>query len=136
MNPITIEIIVMAEVSKAWDYWTLPEHIPHWAFASDDWEAVNLEQDLQVGGKFKTKMQAKDGSEGFDFSGSYTAVKRPELLEYTLEDGRHVKVEFTPVPDGTQILQTFDPEGENSIELQKAGWQAYLENFKKYIEQN
>ncbi len=135
MDPITVEIMVLVPPVKAWEVWTSPEHIPNWAFASDDWEAVNPESDLQVGGKFKTTMQAKDGSNGFDFSGSYTVVEEPEILEYVLDDGRKVRVEFTPVPDGTQILQTFDPENENDIEFQKQGWQAFLNNYKKYAEQ-
>lgn len=134
MSPITVEIMVLVPPVKAWEYWTSPEHIPGWSFASDDWEAASPENDVQVGGKFKTTMQAKDGSAGFDFSGSYTVVEEPELLEYVLDDGRKVRVEFTPVPDGTQILQTFDPEEENSIEFQKQGWQAFLNNYKKYVE--
>lgn len=134
MEPITIQAIVNAPIVRVWEYWTSPEHIPYWAFASDDWEAADPINNLEVGGTFKTTMQAKDGSEGFDFAGTYTAIEQPELIEYTLDDGRNVSVEFTPVPDGVQILQTFDPETENSPELQKQGWMAILNNFKKHVE--
>lgn len=133
-NAITVETIVNAPMEKVWAYWNKPEHITHWAFATDDWEAPAAENDLRVGGKFKTTMAAKDKSQSFDFGGIYTAVKEHELLEYTLGDARQVKVEFTQVPEGVKIVETFDPENENSKEMQKNGWQAILDNFKKYTE--
>lgn len=136
MDTITIETIVNAPIDKVWKYWTEPEHITHWAFASDEWEAFEPTNDLKVGGIFKTTMRAKDLSQGFDFAGTYSIVEEPELIEYSLEDGRQVRIEFTPVPDGVQILQSFDPEKENDPEYQKQGWVAILNNFKGYTERN
>ncbi len=134
MDPITIKVTVEAPLEKVWEYWTEPDHITRWAFASDDWEAVNPTNDLTIGGRFTTTMQAKDGSQGFDFSGAYTAVQPLERLEYNLDDGRHVRIEFDEVPEGVDIIQSFDPESENDLEFQKDGWQAFLENFKKHVE--
>lgn len=133
---ITVKTIVNAPLEKVWQYWNEPEHIAQWAFASDDWEAINPENDLQVGGKFKTTMAAKDGSSSFDFEGVYTAVQPNELIEYEMSDGRRVKVEFTPVPEGIKITETFDPETENTEEVQRNGWQAILDNFKRHAELN
>ena len=145
MEPITVETIVNAPMAKVWKYWNEPEHITGWAFASDDWEAPAAENDLRAGGKFKTRMQAKDGSGGFDFTGTYTEVKEHELIEYDMDDpegqangadGRHVRVEFAEVLDGVRVTETFDPESENSEEMQRSGWQAILDSFKKYTEDN
>jgi uncharacterized protein YndB with AHSA1/START domain len=133
-NPITVETIVNAPISKVWDGWNNPEHITKWAFASDDWEAPHAENDLRTGGKFTTTMAAKDKSTSFDFSGVYSEVKEHELIEYDMEDGRHVKVEFTELPEGVKVVETFDPENENSEEMQRNGWQSILDNFKKYAE--
>jgi uncharacterized protein YndB with AHSA1/START domain len=134
-NSITVEITVNAPLSKVWEYWNSPEHITKWAFASDDWEAPEAENDLKVDGKFKTTMAAKDGSASFDFIGTYTVVKENELIEYDMDgDNRHVRVMFEETPDGVKITETFDPENENPIDVQRQGWQSILENFKKYIE--
>jgi uncharacterized protein YndB with AHSA1/START domain len=133
-NPITVQTVVNAPVEKVWECWNKPEHIPGWAFAQDDWEASGVENDVRVGGKFKTVMSAKDKSVSFDFTGTYTAVKEHELIEYDMTDGRHVKVEFAQLPEGVKVVETFDPESENSEELQRGGWQAILDNFKKYVE--
>lgn len=133
-NPITVETTVKAPLSKVWECWNKPEHIVNWAFASDDWEAPGAENDLRTGGKFKTTMAAKDKSTSFDFAGVYTVVKEPEHIEYDMSDGRHVKVEFAELPDSVKVTETFDPENENSEELQRSGWQAILDNFKKYVE--
>src|SRR5436190_8811074 len=103
-NPITIETVINAPMSKIWDYWNKPEHIMHWAFASDDWEAPAAENDLRVGGKFKTTMAAKDKSTSFDFAGTYTAVKENELIEFDFGD-RHAKVEFIELPEGVKITE-------------------------------
>lgn len=135
-NPITIQTIINAPISKVWECWNKPEHITQWAFASDDWEAPAAENDLRTGGKFKTVMAAKDKSTSFDFTGTYSSVKEHESIEYDMTDGRHVKVEFTEVPEGTKIVETFDPENENTEELQRRGWQAILNNFKNYTEKN
>jgi len=134
MQPITVETIVNAPMEKVWECWNEPKHIGGWAFASDDWEAEGLENDLTVGGKFKTRMGAKDKSASFDFTGTYSAVKENELIEYNMDDGRHVKIEFKTIPEGVQITETFDPENENSEEKQRSGWQAILDNFKLYTE--
>jgi uncharacterized protein YndB with AHSA1/START domain len=133
-NPITVETIVNAPVEKVWECWNKPEHITGWAFASDDWEAPAAENDLRTGGKFKTVMAAKDKSSSFDFEGTYSTVKKHELIEYDMSDGRHVKVEFAGTPEGVRVTETFDPENENSEEMQRSGWQAILDNFKKYVE--
>lgn len=137
-NAITVETIVKAPVHKVWEYWNKPEHITHWAFASDDWEAPFAENDLRPGGRFKTTMAAKDKSASFDLTGTYTAIKEHELIEYDMDgdDHRHVKVEFKEVPEGVKITVTFDPENENPIEMQRGGWQAISNNFKKYTESN
>lgn len=135
-NAITIESVVNAPVSKVWEFWNNPEHITKWAFASDDWEAPHAENDLRVGGKFTTRMSAKDGSEGFDFTGKYSTVNEQDLIEYEMSDGRQVKIKFEETPQGTRITETFDPENENPLEMQKQGWQAILNNFKKYVEEN
>ncbi len=134
LNPITIETVVNAPLPRVWDAWNKPEHIVNWAFASDDWEASDVENDLRVGGTFKTVMGAKDKSASFDFTGIYTVVNNNELIEYNMDDGRHVKIEFINMPNGVKIIDTFDPETENTEELQRSGWQAILDNFKNYTE--
>lgn len=133
-EPISVETIVEAPIAKVWECWTRPEHITGWAFASNDWEAPEAENDLRVGGKFKTVMAAKDKSAAFDFKGTYKSVKEKELIEFDIEDGRHVKVEFTSSPGGVKVTETFDPENVYSLEMQRSGWQAILDNFKKYVE--
>jgi uncharacterized protein YndB with AHSA1/START domain len=135
LNAITIQTIVNSPITKVWEYWNKPDHIMKWAFASDDWEAPESENDLRVGGNFKTVMAAKDKSTSFDFEGTYTEVKEHELIEYDFGN-RHVKIEFIQLLEGVKIIETFDPENENSEELQRNGWQAILDNFKKYIESN
>lgn len=131
---ITIEATIHAPVERVWEAWNGPEHIVRWAFASDDWEAPHAENDLQVGGRFKTTMAAVDGSASFDFTGAYTVVNRHARIEYDIDDGRHVAIEFCQVPGGVRVVQTFGAESENPLELQRAGWQAILDNFKQYVE--
>ena len=131
---ITVQTTINAPIARVWDCWNKPDHITGWAFASNDWEAPNAENDLRVGGKFKTAMAAKDKSAGFDFTGTYTAVKLNELIEYDIDDGRHVRVEFMPTPNGTRVTETFDPDREYPQEMQRSGWQAILDNFKKHVE--
>jgi uncharacterized protein YndB with AHSA1/START domain len=133
-NPITIEAVVSAPIEKVWACWNEPIHITRWAFASDDWEAPAAENDLRVGGKFKTVMAAKDKSAGFDFTGTYTNIELHTVIEYDMDDGRHVKTEFFETSEGVKIISTFDPENENPEEVQREGWQAILNNFKKYTE--
>ncbi len=133
-TPITVQVHVNASLSTVWQCWSEPEHIPGWAFASDDWHAPEAENDLRVGGQFRTTMAAKDGSARFDFAGTYTEVKEHELIAYEMDDGRNVRVTFEDTPEGVTITETFDPEHENPAETQRAGWQAILDNFKKYVE--
>ena len=131
---ITLENIINAPVEKVWEYWTKPEHITQWSFASDDWHTPHAENDLRAGGKFSSRMEAKDGSMGFDFGGVNDVVTPNEYLEYTIGDGRKVKVYFKRDGDKTTVTETFEAEDTNPVEMQKAGWQALLDNFKKYAE--
>lgn len=131
---ITVETLVNAPVEKAWKAFSEPEHIRQWAFASDDWHAPYAENDLRKDGKFKTTMAAKDGSFSFDFEGVYTSVVPNKSFEYVIADGRTVKVDFLQEANGTRIKETFDPENENPIDMQRAGWQAILENYRKHVE--
>ncbi|MEO6254324.1 MAG: SRPBCC domain-containing protein [Ferruginibacter sp.] len=133
-NKVTVEATVKAAVEKVWEFWSSPEHITQWCNASDDWHTPRAENELWVGGRFLTRMESKDGSMGFDFNGVYNNVKTNELIEYTIEGGRKVKIIFKGSGNETRVTETFDPENENSIELQRGGWQAILDNFKKYTE--
>jgi uncharacterized protein YndB with AHSA1/START domain len=137
-NPttITVQNTVNAPVEKVWQFWNAPGHITKWNHASDDWHSPSAENDLRIGGKLSARMEAKDGSFGFDFWGIYDTVKENELIEYTLGDGRKVSVHFTGNGNTTKIVETFEAEGTNPIEMQKGGWQAILDNFKKYVEAN
>ena len=131
---ITIETTVQAPVDKVWQYWSAPEHITKWNNASPDWHSPHSENDLRIGGKFSTRMEAKDGSMGFDFGGVYDDVRQNELIEYTMGDGRRVSVKFSGSGNETKIVETFEAEETNSIEMQRGGWQSILDNFKKYTE--
>lgn len=133
---ITIEATVNAPVEKVWKYWTTPEHIMKWNNASDDWHTPKAENDLRVGGKFLSRMEAKDGSFGFDFGGTYEEVKTNEVIAYKLGDERKVRTTFKGEGNQTKIISTFDAETQNPIEMQRGGWQAILNNFKKYTEAN
>ncbi|MFE5320680.1 SRPBCC family protein [Paenibacillus sp. NPDC056579] len=135
-NPVTItvETIVHKPVESVWKYWTEPQHIMQWNNASDDWHTPHAENDLRVGGKFVSRMEAKDGSFGFDFGGVYDEVSINESIAYSLGDGRKVKVSFIRQDNDTKIVETFDAEETNAVEMQQAGWQAILDNFKKYAE--
>ena len=131
---ITVEATVKAPVEKTWKLWTLPEHITKWNNASDDWHTPRAENDLRAGGKFLARMEAKDGSFGFDFGGVYDQVVTNELIAYTLGDGRKVKLTFTANGKETTVVEAFEAENENPVEMQKEGWQSILNNFKKYAE--
>jgi uncharacterized protein YndB with AHSA1/START domain len=133
---ITVENTVNAPVEKVWQYWTIPEHVIRWNAASNDWHTTSGQNDLRVGGAFTFRMEAKDGSFGFDFGGIYDEVKMNEYIEYTMGDGRKVKVYFTPKGNETEVKENFEAESMNSVEMQKEGWQAILDNFKKYTETN
>ena len=133
---ITVENTVNAPVEKVWEYWTKPEHITQWNNASDDWHTPWAKADLREGGSFSARMEAKDGSMGFEFGGVYDVLRNNEYIEYTLGDGRKVKVNFTPGGNTTKVVESFEAESSNPIEMQKGGWQAILDNFKKYTEAN
>jgi uncharacterized protein YndB with AHSA1/START domain len=131
---VTVEATVHTPVERVWKYWTEPEHITKWSSPSEDWHTPFAENDLRAGGKFLSRMEAKDGSFGFDFSGVYDEVRINESISYTLDDGRKVSITFISQENETKIIQTFEPENTNPIEFQKGGWQAILDNFKKYSE--
>lgn len=131
---ITVETIINAPVEKVWKNWTDPKDIVQWAFASDDWHAPYADNDVRVDGTFKTTMAAKDGSFSFDFGGVYTKVEPYKTLDYTIGDGRRVWISFESQGDKTKVIETFEAEQMNSIEMQKGGWQAIMENFRKHVE--
>jgi uncharacterized protein YndB with AHSA1/START domain len=131
---ITVEATVNAPVATVWQCWTEPKHIVNWNNASDDWHTTEATNDLKIGGKFSSIMAAKDGSFSFDFWGIYDAIETHKLLAYTLGDGRDVTISFSKNGNLTTVTEVFEPEDENTIELQKGGWQAILDNFKKYVE--
>ncbi len=133
---ITIQADISADTKKVWYYYMLPEHITKWNFASPDWHCPNAENDIRVGGKYSARMEAKDGSWGFDFEAIYDAVVEYKNFIYTMPDGRMVTVDFENNGDKTRVVVTFDAETENSEDLQRNGWQAILDNFKKYVENN
>jgi uncharacterized protein YndB with AHSA1/START domain len=133
-NTITVAVTVNAPLSKTWETWTSPEHIVNWNNASSDWHTPFAENDLVEGGRFKSTMAAKDGSMSFDFEGTYTKVEVHQLIEYTLDDKREVKITFESLGDSTRVTESFDAESSHSTEMQKDGWQAILDNFKAYTE--
>lgn len=133
-TPITVSADINAPVERVWECYNTPEHITQWNFASDDWHCPSAENDLKVGGKLSSRMEAKDGSAGFDFGGTYTEVVENEKVAFDMDDGRKVEVVFAPENGSVKVNVTFDPEEENSRELQQQGWQAILDNFKKYVE--
>src|SRR5689334_3020371 len=123
-SAITVETTVNASIEKVWKYWTEPTHIKKWNNASPDWHTPHAENDLRTGGKFLSRMEAKDGSFGFDFGGVYDNVKTHELIEYTMGDGRKVKITFSGNASKTKVVETFEAETQNSLEMQRGGWQA------------
>lgn len=133
---VTVEAVIQAPMEKVWSRWTEPEHITKWNQASEDWHAPKAENDLRAGGKFLTRMEAKDGSMGFDFEGVYDEVKLHELILYTIGDGRRVEITFADQGGATKVVETFDAEGTHPVEFQQAGWQSILDNFKKYTEES
>ena len=130
---VTIETIVKAPIAKVWAAWTTPDDIKQWNAASDDWHTTQASVDLREGGAFSSRMEAKDGSFGFDFAGIYTKVVPNELLEFTFGD-RAAKVEFLNGENGVLVRETFDAETEHPIEMQRQGWQSILNNFAKHVE--
>lgn len=130
---ITVETVVHAPIARVWQAYTTPEDIVQWNAASDDWHTTKATVDLRVGGAFSSRMEAKDGSFGFDFAGTYTNVITNSLLEYDFGD-RRACVEFAETPDGVSVKVSFDAEKTHSVEQQQAGWQAILNHFKRYAE--
>jgi uncharacterized protein YndB with AHSA1/START domain len=130
---ITVETVVNADLEQVWDAWNNPADINRWNSAQDDWHTTRSTVDLREGGKFAARMEAKDGSEGFDFEGTYTRIRPRQSIEYRMSDGREVKVEFAERADGVVVKETFDTESENPPELQREGWQSILNNFSRYV---
>lgn len=133
-STVTVKVTIKASVEKVWNTWSNPVHIIHWNAASDDWYTPNAENHLQVGGRFLWRMEARNGSVGFDFSGEYTKIDQHKHIEYILDDGRKVQIEFVSKGNETTVTETFEAEQINPIELQQAGWQAILNSFKIYVE--
>ena len=131
---ISVQAKINAPIEAVWKYWTSPEDIVKWNNASDAWHTPYAENDLRNGGKFRSRMEARDGSSGFDFEGEYKNIIDRELIEYTIADGRIVKVVFSAEGRKTKIIETFEAENTNPIEMQRAGWQSILDNFKRYAE--
>ncbi len=131
---ITVTTTIETSIEKVWDAWTNPTHITQWCQASDDWHAPYADNDVRVDGTFKTTMAAKDGSFSFDLEGVYTKVELHKYIAYTLTDGRNVEITFTNEDGSVNIIESFDPESQNSHELQQQGWQMILNNFKKHVE--
>ncbi|WP_438444409.1 SRPBCC family protein [Gorillibacterium sp. sgz5001074] len=133
---VTVQAIIQAPVEKVWRYWSEPAHITKWNQASETWHSPRAENDLRMGGKFLTRMEAKDGSMGFDFGGVYDEVKHHEQISYTMGDGRKVEITFIDQGENTKVMESFDAESTHSVEMQQAGWQAIMDNFKRYTEEN
>ncbi|MDB5194495.1 MAG: polyketide cyclase [Parcubacteria group bacterium] len=131
---ITIETTVRADMDAVWNLWNAPEHIEQWMHASEDWECTAAVNDVRVGGRFVFTLAAKDKSVSFDLPGIYTEVVPNKFLAYTLDDERTVSVSFIEIDNGVHISETFEAEQVNSEEMQRGGWQAILDNFKKYAE--
>lgn len=137
MEPITIKATVNAPVAKTWEYYSLPEHVTQWNAAHESWHCPKAENDFRTGGRFSYRMEARDGSFGFDFGGVYDSVKLQESFAYTMDDNRKVTIDFVALDENTTGLTVvFDPESINDPEFQKQGWQAILDNFKSYTEGN
>jgi uncharacterized protein YndB with AHSA1/START domain len=135
LSPITVRATVLAPIGKVWEYWTQPRHIVKWYHASEDWHCPSAINDAVTGGKFNFRMEAVDGNFGFDFNGIYDDVSVHKSIAYTLPDGRQVNITFAPQGNTTWVVETFDPESENTADKQRLGWQAILDNFKKTVEQ-
>ena len=131
---ITVEALVRADVQSVWTAWNSPDDIKRWNAASDDWHTTRSEVDLRVDGRQVSRMEAKDGSMGFDFGGTYTRVEPHRLVELRMDDDRMVTVEFVSSDAGTTVRESFDAESENDAEMQRQGWQAILDNFASYVE--
>jgi uncharacterized protein YndB with AHSA1/START domain len=131
---ITIETTINAPIANVWEKWTKPEHIQNWNFASPNWHCPSAKTDLQVGGEFHYEMASKDGSMSFDFWGTFREIETDKLIEILLGDGRKMKVTFASTEMGTKVTEQFEPENQNPVDMQQAGWQMILDNFKSYAE--
>lgn len=131
---ITVEAVVRSDIESVWSAWNNPEDIKQWNFASADWQTTASTVDLREGGSFSSRMEAKDGSAGFDFSGTYTKVRPRQQIEYALDDGRTVTITFSDAPGGIRITETFDADRQMPPEQQRQGWQSILDNFRKHVE--
>jgi uncharacterized protein YndB with AHSA1/START domain len=131
---ITVKSTVKAPVEKVWKFWTDPEHIKNWNFATEDWHTPWAKNDLRIGGKFTARMEAKDGSTGFDFEGIYEDIAVNKFIAYRIGDGRKVRITFSGNDQQTDVVEKFEAESVNPIEMQRGGWQSILDNFKKYVE--
>ncbi|KAF0141401.1 MAG: hypothetical protein FD122_1649 [Stygiobacter sp.] len=131
---ISIDTTVKAAIEQVWSAWVTSDDIKKWNFASDDWRCPDAKIDLRVGGRFSSRMEAKDGSMGFNFEGTFTSIITNSSIEYVLDDDRKVSVSFSETENGIKVVETFETEDENSAELQRQGWQCILDNFKKYVE--
>jgi len=134
-DKITVKITISADRQKVWDYYTKPEHITKWNFADSSWHCPWATNDLRVGGRYVARMEAKDGSSGFDFDATYTDINQPKYFSYKFGD-RFATVEFKEHSGQTDVIITFDPDNEYHIDFQRKGWQAILDNFKKYTDEN
>jgi uncharacterized protein YndB with AHSA1/START domain len=135
-SPITVDAAIKAPVDKVWNFWTDPKHIINWNNASDDWFTPKAELDLRPGGRFLERMEARDGSQGFDMTGVFKKVEPRRRIEYLMDDGRRVEISFESKGNETMISESFDPEEENAPEMQRTGWQSILNNFKTYVEKS
>ncbi len=131
---ISIETTIKSDLDKVWLAWNNPEDIKQWNAASEDWHTTESAVDLKVGGTFSSRMEAKDGSMGFDFGGTFSKVIENQLIEFSMADGRSVAIEFSLVENGVKVEETFDAESQNAAEQQRQGWQSILNNFAKYVE--
>ena len=131
---ITVEVKVNVPIEKAWSFWTDPKHIIKWNNASDEWHTPKAENDLRAGGRFLSRMEAIDGSAGFDFTGKYNKIELNKSIDYAIDDGRKVHIMFDSAGNDTKVTESFEAENTNPVEMQRAGWQAILNNFKKYAE--
>ena len=131
---VSVATTVNADIEDVWSAWITPEEINQWNAASEEWHNPSSKNDLRVGGRFSYRMEARDGSMGFDFEGTYTNVTEHELIEYVMADDRRVSIQFAPADSGIRIVETFDAEDESSAEQQRQGWQSILDNFAKHVE--
>jgi uncharacterized protein YndB with AHSA1/START domain len=131
---ITVEAVIRADADTVWAAWNNPADIRQWNAASEDWHTTECSVDLREGGRFSSRMEARDGSAGFDFDGTYTRIVPRKVIEYRMSDGREVRIEFAAGAGGVRVKETFDAESENAPELQRQGWQAILDNFARHVE--